>query len=379
VMKLDKPYPPSLILGGIAAGRAAIALDRKTILAHEVNGDLGSQYLATHTECVGPYRLRQWRAGEVVVLEANGSHWGPAPRLKQVIVRHVPEAGTQRLLLSQGDIDVAVNLSPEDLGALERSPDVNIARYFQNGLFYWGFNNSDPLFANAKVRLAMRYLVDYQALSQSVMKGTGVPRQSFVPIGAFGALNEREGQPFKLDLMQARQLLNEAGHAAGFQISMLLAPDSAMSLIAEHIQQNAAKVGVTIAIERMATSQLLSRMRGRNFQTAISRNFSDMPDAHDWASKLIRNPDNRASAGLVQSFAWKMCFYSADANQRIDAALIEGDATRRAQMYEGLQRTMMQEGPAAYLFQPIVLDGVRKNLHNWRRSPYVKYSVLSKD
>jgi len=67
-------------------------------------------------------------------------------------------------------------------------------------------------------------------------------------------------------------------------------------------------------------------------------------------SKLIRNPDNRASAGLVQSFAWKMSFYSADANQRIDAALIEGDATRRAQMYEGLQRTMMQEGPAAYLF-----------------------------
>jgi len=66
--------------------------------------------------------LRAWNAGESVVLEANENYYGEAPKLKRWIIRHVPEAGAQRLLLEQGDIDVARNLGAEDLKDLAGNP-----------------------------------------------------------------------------------------------------------------------------------------------------------------------------------------------------------------------------------------------------------------
>ncbi|WP_273788087.1 ABC transporter substrate-binding protein, partial [Bartonella grahamii] len=115
VMKFDKPYPAELILNNVVASRATALLDRKTIMKHEKNGDLGNQYLKTHAACVGPYQLKSWRPGEAILLRASSHYWGQAPKLKQIIIRHVAEPGTQRLLLQKHDIDVARNLTPEDL------------------------------------------------------------------------------------------------------------------------------------------------------------------------------------------------------------------------------------------------------------------------
>ena len=365
ILKLDKPYPINLVLQAVAANRVATLLDRKTLLANQNNGDLGNRYLATRTECVGPYRLRQWNAGDSVVLEANEKYWGAAPKLRRIIVRHVAEAGTQRLLLEKGDIDIARDLTPEDLQAVEKLDGITLARARMPQLVYWGFNNADPIFANEKVRLAMRYLIDYDGLAKTVMAYNGIPRASFAQLGAFGALDEKEGQPFHLDLEKAKALLTEAGYPDGFETTLFFGTLSYSAPIAQHIQQNAAKVGVRIRLEQMANAQLFARHRGREFQTAMMAWQTGVPDAHGNASRLIANPDNRAEAKLTQFPAWRHAFQSEEANRVAAAALLEQDEAKRVQMYHQLQRDMMQRGPTAIMFQTVQVIAMRKDVHNW--------------
>ncbi|TSD90455.1 ABC transporter substrate-binding protein [Mycobacterium sp. KBS0706] len=373
VMKLDKPYPTNLVLQAIAANRVSATMDTKTIMANEVNGDLGNKYLATHTECVGPYKLAQWNAGEAVVLQANDKYWGEAPALKRVLIRHVAEAGTQRLMLTQGDVDVARDLTPEDMKDLESSPDVSIVRVLKPQLFFWTFNNADPIFSNEKVRLAMRYLIDYDGLGKTVMTYTGVPRASFVQLGAVGALDEKEGQPFSLDLDKAKALLAEAGYPNGFKATVFIGTLPHSGPIAQSVQQNAAKVGVELTLERMANAQLFSRVRGREFQTAMQAWQTSVPDAHGNASRLVYNPDNRVEAKLTQYPAWRAAFYSEDANKKVDAALLEPDPEKRNAIYRDLQLQIMQQGPMAIMFQMYNPAAIRKSLKNWSWNGFRTY------
>ncbi len=379
VLALDKPYPVDLVLQAIAANRVSALLDRRTLLANQNNNDLGNRYLATRTACVGPYSLRQWNAGESVVLEANQRYWGPAPKLRRIIIRHVAEAGTQRLLLEKGDVDVARDLTPEDMQALERMPGITLSRALRPQLVYWGFNNAHPIFSNEKVRLAMRYLIDYEALGRTIMAYNGVPRASFVQLGAFGALDERAGQPFSLDLERAKALLAEAGYPDGFETSLIFGTLPYSAPIAQHIQQNAARIGVRIRLEQMANAQLFARHRGREFQTAMLAWQTGVPDAQGNASRLVKNPDNRLEARLTQYPAWRHAYFDAAVNARVDAALLERDPARREALYHELQRDMMQRGPTAIMFQTFSIAGLRSSLRDWTWHGFgTYYNLVSK-
>ncbi|MDX6752495.1 ABC transporter substrate-binding protein [Geminicoccaceae bacterium 1502E] len=376
-LNLDKPYPTRLILQAIAANRVANVLDKKTVLEHEQDGDLGNKYLTSNTECVGPYRLRQWNAGEVVVLEANENYGGEPAGLKRVIIRHVAEAGAQRLLLEQGDVDVARNLTAEDMRDLEQSDEIRVAKALQPQFFYMGFSEEDERLANPKVREAFRWLVDYEGLGKTVMAYDGVPRASFVQLGAFGALDEKDGQPFSLDVDKAKALLEEAGYGDGFEATLIIGTQPYASPIAQHVQQNASKAGIRLDIEQMANAQLFSRYRGRDFDTIMLGWSTGVPDAHGMASRHVYNPDNSAEAKLTMYPSWRASFYSEEYNKRVDEALFEQDEAKRAELYHQMQRDIMKDGPFAYLFQIVNTAGVRSSLDNWTWNGFRTYYDLA--
>lgn len=379
VMRLDRPYPVTLVLQAIAANRVAAILDRETIMANEGGGDHGNAYLTTRTECVGPYRLAQWNAGEAVILEANDTYWGQAPGLQRVFIRHVAEAGTQRLLLEQGDVDVARDLGPDDLSALDAGGMIAVERVLRPQLFFWTFNMTEGPFAEPQVRRAMRYLIDYDALQDSVMSYLGVQRASFTPIGSVGALDEAEGQPFELDLDRARELLAEAGYPDGFSSSVLIGTLPHSAPIAESIQQNAAQIGVQLSLERMANAQLFSRIRAREYQSGMLAWQTAVPDAHGMASRLVFNPNNDPNAPMSMYPSWRAGYFDEEVNARIDAALMESDLAARDAMYADLQRDIMEDGPMAIMFQMYNVAGVRPEIQNWTWNGFrTDYAAVTK-
>ena len=84
---------------------------------------MGHEWLKTHSAGSGPFSLRAWKPNEACTLEANPTT-GAAPPVKRVVVRHVPEPATQRLLLEKGDIDIAAQPAAEIWPRSRRNPDL---------------------------------------------------------------------------------------------------------------------------------------------------------------------------------------------------------------------------------------------------------------
>src|SRR6202011_2646644 len=263
VLKLSKPYPaPLLLSAALANNNGAVILSKVAGLknAKTVDGksDLGNAFFKTGPVCVGPYHVTRWDANDVVILERNENYFGPKPGLRRIIIRHVPESSAQRLLLEKSDIDVARLLNTDDLKALESNKDIHIEQTLMQGTTYLALNTSDPILGNPKVREAIRYLIDYDGLANTILPYKGTPRADLVPEGAFGALNRKEGQPFSLDLAKAKQLLTEAGYPDGFSKKLILSANDINPAIAQHVATNAAKVGIKLELEQMAAANLFT-------------------------------------------------------------------------------------------------------------------------
>ncbi|UTO27787.1 ABC transporter substrate-binding protein [Bartonella harrusi] len=382
VMKFDKPYPAELILSHFASSRTLALLDRETLMKHEQDGDMGNRYLASHSACVGPYQISSWHPGEAILLRASSNYWGEAPKLKKILIRHVAEPGTQRLLLQKHDIDVARNLMPEDLADLQATTDIKVKKVLEPSVIIWGFNVTSPIFSNEKVRLAMRYLIDYEGLGKTLLKDVGIPRASFIPLGNLGALDEKEGQPFKLDLQKAKQLLTEAGYPDGFEANIFAgaSPYPFALPIAQSLQENAKKVGVRFKIERFVGTQLFSKLYARSFDTIFFGWNNDSADPHTMASRLIYNPDNRFEAKNTGYASWCHGYFDESMNQKVKDALFEKDPRKRAKMYADLQREFMQKGPYAFIYQTYHTVAMTPDVKKWvwNSAPRIFYSSIEK-
>ncbi|UNE55022.1 ABC transporter substrate-binding protein [Bartonella machadoae] len=382
VMKFEKPYPAELILSNISTHRTAALLDRETLMKHEQDGDMGNRYLASHSACVGPYQISSWHPGEALILQASSNYWGEAPKLKKILIRHVAEPGTQRLLLEKHDIDVARNLMPEDLADLQATTDIKVEKILAPSMIIWGFNSTSPIFSNEKVRLAMRYLIDYEGLGKTLLKDVGIPRASFLPLGTFGALDEKEGQPFKLDFQKAKQLLTEAGYPDGFEANIFAgaSPYPFALPIAQSLQENAKKVGVRFKIERFVGTQLFSKFYARGFDTIFFGWNNASSDPHTMAVRLIYNPDNRFEAKNTGYASWCNGYFDESMNKKVKDALFEKDTKKRAQMYADLQRDVMQKGPYAFIYQTYVSVAMSPAVKKWvwNGAPRIFYSAIEK-
>ena len=212
-LETDKSYAPTFVLNCLTANVAAI-VDKKLVLSKEANNDMGYGWLKTNYAGSGPLKIREWRANEILALERNDNYYGDKSKLPRVIYRHVKEAATQRLLLEKGDVDIARNLTPQDLAAVAANKDIRTTSTPKGTVYYISLNQKNPTLAKPEVREAMKWLVDYAAIGDTLIKNIGVVHQNFLPVGLLGASTEN---PYKLDVDKAKALLGEGGRAERLQ------------------------------------------------------------------------------------------------------------------------------------------------------------------
>ena len=117
-------------------------VDSKTALQHASNNDTGNGWLKTHSAGSGAFSIKQFVPLQALVLEAN-PHAAPQPHLKRVLLKGVADPGTRRLLVQQGDVDVAYQLGPDQIAALKSDANVRIDAFPSSLVYYLGFNTKD--------------------------------------------------------------------------------------------------------------------------------------------------------------------------------------------------------------------------------------------
>jgi peptide/nickel transport system substrate-binding protein len=359
-VELDQPYAPTFFLYCLTATVGSV-VDKQLILEHEQDGDLGYEWLKTASAGSGPFKLRSWKPNESLVLDGNPDYWGGAPGFERVVTRHVPEPATQGLLLAKGDIDVARNLEADQVATLRDNPDIVIREVPKGAIYYLGLNQKNEHLARPEVRQALKYLVDYQGIADSILAGSATVHQSFLPQGFLGALDEN---PFALDVDKAKELLTQTGLPDGFSVTMDTINSSPVIDIAQAIQATFAEGGVALEIIPGDNKQTLTKYRARNHDIYIGRWGPDYQDPHTNADTFASNPDNSDAAGLTGKLAWRNAWDIPEITATTAAAVLERDAGKRAEMYRELQREVQETGPFVILFQDIDLIAERGNVQD---------------
>lgn len=364
VFEMDDSYAPTFVLYCLTSTVSSV-VDKKLVMEHEADGDLGYNWLKTGYAGSGPFSIKDWRANEVVVLERNPHYWGPAPAMARAIYRHIPEPATERLLLEKGDIDVARKLGPDEIKALEGNPDIKIQKNVKGSIYYLGLNQKNPILAKPEVRQALKYLVDYSAIADTILNGAVIVHQSFLPRGFLGAL---EDTPFSLDVEKAKALLAEAGLPDGFTVTMDTRNSADITGIAQAIQQTFALAGVKMEIIPGDGKQTLTKYRARNHDIYIGRWGPDYQDPHTNADTFARNPDNSDEAE-AKPLAWRNAWDIPEMSKEVEAAVLERDADKRAAMYLEIQKEHQETSPFVIMFQEIEAAAMRSNIDGFVLGP----------
>lgn len=360
----EKVFAPTFVLNCLTANVAAV-VDKKLVMGKETGGDMGYGWLKTNYAGSGPLKIREWRANEVVALERNDNYWGAKSLMARVIYRHLKEPATQRLLLEKGDVDIARNLGAQDLAALASSKDVKTTATPKGTVFYFSLNQKNPNLAKPEVREAFKWLVDYAAIGDTIMKNIGVVHQNFLPVGMLGASTEN---PYKLDVDKARALLAKAGLANGFKVTMDTRSVQPITAIAEAVQQTLKRGGIELEIIPGDGKQTLTKYRARQHDIYIGTWGADYWDPHTNADTFARNPDNGDDA-KSKPLAWRNAWAIPELTKKSDAAVLERDAAKRKAMYEEIQAEFRRTSPFVMLFQQIEVAAYRSNVQGLKIGP----------
>lgn len=336
----------------------ASVVDSKTVQQHVVNNDLGNGWLHTHSAGSGAFILQQYVPQQALVLSAN-QQANPQPKLKRILLKGVAEAGARRLLIQQGDVDVAYQLGPDQIDALKSDKNLRIEAFPSSLVYYLGFNTKDkaqPALGNPALWQAARWLVDYNTLSKDLLKGQYRIHQSFLPQGFDGALDD---QPFHYDVAKAKEILAKGGIKPGTKFALTVINQPPYIDVAQALQASFAQADVQIELQPVAESELWSKMRGRDFQSIFIYWGADYVDPNTNASAFAYNVP-----GGSKTLAWRVGWDIPDLSAKTRAAAGESDAVKRRALYTDLQKTVQQNSPFVVTLQGAQQVAVRNNVNH---------------
>jgi len=349
------PIGSDLALRLLSAPVASV-IDSKVAQQHASNNDYGNGWLRTHSAGSAAFTIKNYVPQQALVLEQNPQAQ-PAPKLKRVILKGVADAGSRRLLLEQGDVDVAYELGADQFDAIKNKPGIKVANFPSSLIYYLGFNTQDkqqPALGNPALWQAARWLVDYDSLSNQLLKGQFQVHQSFLPQGFDGALTDK---PFKLDVAKAKQILQQGGIKPGTRFSLTIVNQPPYTDVAQALQASFAKADIDIQIQPVAESELWGKMRGRNFQSIFIYWGADYVDPNTNASTFAYNvPDG------PKTLAWRVGWEIPKLSAQTRAAAAESDVQKRQALYGELQKEIQQNSPYVVTLQGQKLVGLRDNV-----------------
>jgi peptide/nickel transport system substrate-binding protein len=348
-------------------------VDSKEVKTKESGGDFGSAYLLDHSAGSGPFALDHWTKNTEFLLKANPNYGGTKPSLSAVLFKHVQEPTNQQFALEKGDIDIANDLGPEQIAALQGKSGVTTISADSLLLVYVGMNAMVKPLNDVKVREALRTAVDYDGIVKDLLKGNGKKVQDIIPAGLPG---HTDATPFQADVNKAKDLLQQAGQTSitlDFLVPTGQAPGgAAWSDIAAKLKSDWAKIGVTVNIKQTTTADLLATYRAQRGQLVMINWGPDYPDP---GANVNPFTDYKAKS-IAYRNGWDDPVIASKAH---DAELIS-DPAKRVAAYKEIGDYVLHNGPYVVLYQPKELFGLRSNVKgfNWSSIGWAELASVTK-
>jgi len=319
----------------------------------------------THPVGTGPFRFASWDRGQRVVLEKNPTYWKYPVKVERVIYRPIVEDQARLTELLTGTLDVIVGVPADFVSQLEQNAKITLLKQVGAHVWYLGMNNQKKPFDDKRVRQALNYAVNKDAIVKDVLKGTGATSRGPVLPGTWGADPALKAYPY--DPERAKKLLAEAGYPSGFSTTLWV-PESgsgmqapvAMSTV---MQSNLKAVGVNVSLQTMEWGAYLAKLRTKEQELFA---LSWMAGTED--PDMVMYP-------LLHSSQWtplgpNRALYK---NARFDALLQQArlttDQAKRAQLYREAQRILVDDAPWVFVDHEIQIAALSKRVQGFKLHP----------
>ena len=356
---LPKKFAGGLFLSCLSAAVASV-VDSQVVKQHVTktdkypDGDFGVTWLSLNSAGSGPFILRKWERGESTILDANPNHFLFPPKVKRVIFKEIPEATSRRLQIEKGDIDIAWQMLPDQVNEMAKNKDLHIVKFPATQITYFSANVTRPHLSDKRVRMAMRYAVDYDGIVDKILGGAAKQINTFIPEGFAGY----EPQIlYKTDLEKARQLMKEAGVAQGFETTLDHLDATPQPEVAQSIQSSLAKIGIKVQLNKMVGAQLYPKYRAQKHDMILGAWGPDYIDPHTNAQPFADH--------TAKQLAYRNVYYNDQTAKMVQEAGVEMDNDKRIAIYKAANKIIQEDGPYVFLYQPLYLHAVRNTVQGF--------------
>ncbi|WDI31233.1 ABC transporter substrate-binding protein [Hyphococcus flavus] len=217
----------------------------------------------------GPYKFQRWRKGASVTLNRNANYWGAHTPLDQINFIFIPDPTAAFASLMAGDVDGFPNYpAAENLGLIERDDRFKIITGTGEGEMILAINNGKAPFNDIRVRRALTYAIDKQAVIDAGLFGYGTPIGSHFP-PHHPSYIDLSGR-YLYDPDEAKRLLREAGFSNGLNVTLTLPPPAYARRGGEVIAAQLEAVGLNVTIRNMEWAQWLDQVfSNKNYDLTI--------------------------------------------------------------------------------------------------------------
>lgn len=311
----------------------------------------------------GPFKFVKWEKDQQIILERNDNYWGDKPKVKKVVFRVIPDNSARLMELQSGKIDAAIGINPDDVKTVEQDANLQVLMRPSMNVGYLAVNNEKAPFNNVKVRQAINYAVNKQALIDAFYGGLAKPAKNPLPPSLWGYNDEV--QDYNYDSAKAKALLAEAGFPNGFKTKLWAMPVARPYMpqakeIAQAIQQDLAKVGIQAEIVTYDWGTYIQKGEAGEHDLYLFGWTGDNGDPDNFLYMLLDKTN------AVKGAASNVAFYKSDkVHDLLVKAQEESDQNKRADLYKQAQVLIKADAPWVPLVHSTPPVAARKSVKNW--------------
>ena len=308
--------------------------------------------LAWKTKGTGAYYSEGWKKGDPIILKRNTNYWKGTPAVDEVRIEYIPDDNTRMLKLQGGETDLVDFVPFSQIAALNTQPNVKAQTFTIQQTTFIMLNNSKPPLNDVKVRQALNYATDKEAIIKNVYFGQAKFMNSPIPQGTYYD-KSLTGYPYDLD--KAKALMAQSSGAAGFKMDMQVrSGNTNFANTAVILKEAWAKLGVTVDLQTIDTAVARTNYREGNYMSQPTAWTNDMNDP----TEIV----NYAMRGGASPFAYWTRYNNPDLNDKITKADLEQDAKKRETQYSEIQKIYSDAAPLVFIAYLGATAGWRSNI-----------------
>ena len=351
IVNMNAPFGPALA----HFSHPSAAIVPKTLV------EADAEAFALSPVGTGPYKFVEWKHGEYVTLEAYEEYFQGAPITKNVKISIMPENSQRYIALEGGEIDIAYDISPNDVSKAEENSALNVMSTPSLSCMYLTMNTAKkgPL-ADKMVRKAIESAIDKESIISAVAYGNGQVANLIIPPGAIGYSDKVKSAEYNLE--KAKQYLAKSKYPSGCELSLWVDDNATKLELCNILQNQLSQIGIDVKIEVMELGSLISKLDSGSHDMVLENWTTTAGDANYTLYGIYYS--------TTSAYEGNDSFYkNAEADKLITEGRSKSDIADRMIAYDQLYTILMDDIPYIPIYYPNINVAMTKKVEGFAINP----------